>query len=597
MARVWSLTSLRRVRAMLEPHAKGEGLRFMAGVVLGIAVVALHVLRPWPLKWVLDYLAGSHGQSTAVHWIATSPIWASTLLCLAFVLIASAEAAAEYGQVMVLNGLGNRVVFRFRAGIFEHLLRQPLRFHESRDVGELLTRVVYDTSRLRRGLNGFLIQVIQTLALFVATLLVLLWHNRTLGLALACGGAVALLAMGRRGRRIAKAAKKQRRKEGSLAALVGEELRGIRELQAFGFSGSAVLARFERRNLRSLEQEQKVRRLAAGLTFRVDAILAVTIALAVGLGIKAVGSGQLTAGDLWLFLSYAMSLRAPFTAFARETARVGRTYACAERLAKIADREPEIVDGLNTIADRLQGEFVFEDVSLKSPKQIRSGRKWTLEQLSCRLPPRKRIAIVGANGAGKSSLLRLALRLADPTSGRVLLDGRDLRDYQIAALRRQVSAVLQDSVLPGLSVRDNIAFGLPDMSMEAIERAARTALAHDFIERLPAGYDTKIRRGGDLLSGGERQLIAIARAVLRDGRIWLLDEPITGLDHVTSERLVDQLLGLTRDRTTLWITHDPQLVTRLDWVLALDRGKTAFSGSLGEYHTWLSSSPTRSIVA
>lgn len=588
---------LRRVWTMLAPHAKGEARGLTAGVLLGIAVVALHVLRPWPLKWILDYLAGTHGHAPTVAWIMASPTWSIGVLCLAFVLLASAEAGAEYGQVMILNGLGNRTVFRFRAALFGHLLRQPLAFHESQEAGELLTRVVYDTSRLRRGLNGFLIQIIQTVALFLATLSVLLWHNRALGVALACGGGFALAAMQRRGRRIAKASKKQRRKEGSLAGLVADELRGIRELQTFGLSGSALLARFARRNHRSLDQEQKVRRLAAGLTCRVDAILAVTIALAVGLGFRSVGSGQLTAGDLWLFVSYAISLRAPFTSFARETARAGRTYACAERLAKLAEREPEITGGFRPVSEQLRAELVWEAVSVKSAKQSRGGRKWTLDQFSCQIPAGKRVALLGSNGAGKSTLLRLALRLADPTRGRILLDGCDLREYELEALRRQISVVFQNSLLAGLSVRDNIGFGLPGVSPETVQDAAKAAQVHDFIAQLPDGYDTKVRRGGDLFSGGERQLLAIARAILRNGRIWLLDEPTTGLAHEVADRLVDRLLEFTEHRTTLWVTHDPRLVARLDWVLVLQEGKAAFSGSSEEYHNRVPGSFTRSIVA
>ena len=597
MAQRPSTGKLRRVWAMLAPHAKGEGPRLVVGVLLGIAVVALHVLRPWPLKWILDYLAGTHGGAPAVAWIMESPAWSISVLCLAFMLLASAEAGAEYGQVMVLNGLGNRTVFRFRAALFGHILRQPLAFHESQDAGELLTRLVSDTSRLRRGLNGFLIQIIQTVALFVATLGVLLWHNRALGIALACGGGCALMAMQRRGRRIARAAKKQRRKEGSLAGLVGDELRSVRELQTFGLSGSVLLARFARRNHRSLELEQKVRRLAAGLTFRVDAILAVTTALAVGLGFKGVGAGQLTAGDLWLFVAYAMSLRTPFTAFARETARAGRTYACAERLAKLAEREPGITGGSRPVPDPLRGELVCEVVSVKSAKQSRGGRKWTLDKLTCRIPAGKRVALLGPNGAGKSTLLRLALRLADPTQGRVLLDGCDLRDFELESLRRQISVVFQNSLLAGLSVGDNIGFGLPDVTPDAIRAAAMAAQVHEFIAQLPNGYETKVRRGGDLFSGGERQLLAIARAILRNGRIWLLDEPTTGLAHGISERLVDRLLELTKHRTTLWVTHDPRLVARLDWVLVLQEGKAAFSGSPEEYHGWVPGSFTRSIVA
>ncbi|MEO7137742.1 MAG: ABC transporter ATP-binding protein [Gemmatimonadales bacterium] len=572
---------------MLVPHATGEGPMLAMGALLGVCVVALQLLLPWPLKWILDSLAGARDPSGVVAWVARSPGSGFLALSAAFVALALASAGAEFGQVMMLNGAGNRIASRFRTSLFGHILRQPLSFHEKQDVGELLTRVVYDTSRLRRGLNGVLIQIVQPVALFLGTLGVLWWHNRAMGFALGIGGLLALLAMQRRGRRIATAAKKQRRKEGSLAALVAEELRSIRELQTFGLTGSALLIRFGNRNVKSLGQEQKLRRLAAGLTFRVEAILAVTVGLAVVLGIKAVGAGDLRAGDLWLFVSYAAALRSPFTGFARQTARLGRTYACGERLAKLADREAEIADGPVALTGLPRGELAFEAVSAKAPTLARGGRKWSLHEVSCLLPAGKRIAIVGPNGAGKSTLLRLALRLADPVIGRVLLDGRDLREYTVASLRCQMSVVFQDSVLAGLSVRENIAFGLSGVSDQSVQSAAAAARAHHFIQALPQGYETKVRRGGDLFSGGERQRLAVARAILRGGRIWLLDEPTAGLDHVTKRELEDVLLELTHGRTTLWVTHDPDLVPRLDWVLALDRGRAAFNGPPDAYQIWL----------
>lgn len=575
---------LRRTALMLRPYAAGESRQLSAGILLGVAVVALHVLRPWPLKWILDYVTGVHGHGGLPEAMSRSPAWGILALILLFLALAVAEAGAEYGQVMVLNGSGNRVLFRFRAALFGHILRQPLAFHESRNVGELLTRVVYDTSRLRRGLNGFLIQIVQTVALFLATLAVLLWHHLALGIALAAGGLFALLAMQRRGRRIARAARKQRRKEGNLAAQVADELLSIRELQTFGLTHSALLSRFGRRNAGSLQQEQKVRRLAAGLIFRVDAILAVTLALAVALGLQGILAGRLTPGDLVLFVSYAMSLRSPFTDFARQTARLGRTYACAERLARLAELTPAIVDGPTALTTPLQGGLAFESVSLKAPKRIRGGRKWTLRDMSWAVPAGKRVAIIGANGAGKSTLLRLALRLADPEKGRVLLDGLDLREYAIDSVRRQMSVVFQHSVLSGLTVRENIALGSPEATLEAVQAAAAAASAQSFIEGLPQGYDTPVRRGGDLLSGGERQRLAIARAVLRNGRIWLLDEPTTGLDQATARDLVELLVALTRNRTTLWVTHDPEVVSRLDWVLVVDHGTVVFSGPPDRYH-------------
>jgi len=578
---------LRRIGALLRPHAAGEGRHLAIGALLGVGVVALHVLRPWPLKWILDYVSGARLGGPVVAWVSNDPAAGIASLSALFVAIALAGAGAEYAQMLLLNGLGNRVLFRFRAALFTHILHQPLAFHESHEVGELLTRVVYDTSRLRRGLNGLLIRIFQTLALFVAVFGVLLWLNLALGLVLALGGALAVVAMRGRGRRIARAARKQRIKEGSLAALVANELASIRELQTFGLAGSAVQQRFAGRNNRSLRQEQKLRRLAAGLSLRVDVLLALSVAMALWLGAHSVIAGRLTAGDLVLFFSYATALRGPFADFAFQTARLGRTYACADRLTRITKRTTAVTDRPGAVpAPSLRGDLRFEEVALKTPKKRRAGPKWTLDGLSCTLPAGRRIAVVGPNGAGKSTLLSLVLRLADPHRGRILLDGLDLRDYTLDSVRGQTSVVFQDSVLTGLSVRGNIALGLEDADLKDVQAAAAAARAAPFIERLPQGYDTPVRRGGGLFSGGERQRLALARALLRNGRLWLLDEPTTGLDYATTQDLTAVLLEVTSGRTTLWVTHDPDLVPRLDWVLALDRGKAAFTGTPSDYFRW-----------
>ncbi|MFQ5745870.1 MAG: ABC transporter ATP-binding protein [Gemmatimonadota bacterium] len=573
---------------MLRPHAAGEGRSIAVGGLLGAAVVVLHVAQPWPLKWILDYLTDAGRSGSVVAWVAEAPARGVIALSLLFVGLSFATALAQYNQVLVLNGLGNRVLYRFRAALFAHVLRQPLAFHESREVGELLTRIVYDTSRLRRGLNGILTKIFQTVALFAATIAVLLWLNLVLGLVLATGGVLALRAMHGRGRRIARAAKKQRKKEGALAALVANELLSIRELQAFGMGGSTVQQRFASRSDRSLRQEQKVRRLAAGLSLRVETLLAISIAVALWLGTREVMAGQLTPGDLVIFFSYAVTLRTPFARFARQTARLGRTWACGERLARIAERVPEITDEPGAVAaPPLEGRIVLEDVAVKTPKRRRTGRKWSLDGLTCEFPAGKRVAVLGSNGAGKSTLLRVVLRLADPRRGRVLLDGSDFETFTLDSVRSQMSVVFQDSVLSGLTVRENLALGTPDAALDAVQAAAARARASDFIERLPAGYDTPVRRGGNLFSGGERQRLAIARALLRDGRIWLLDEPLSGLDRTTAHELTEVLFDVTEGRTTLWVTHDPALVPRFDWIVVLDHGTSVFTGPTEDYLAWL----------
>lgn len=557
--------------ALLRPHAVGEGRALLGGAALGLATVALHVLRPWPLKWLVDGIGGAD-------------VAAPALLAGAFVLLSALGAFAAYAQAMTLSGLGNRILHRFRERLFVHVLLQPLAYHYGREVGELMTRIVYDTSRLRRGLIGLLVRVVQPLGLFVASMVVLVWIDPRLAGVLLLGGGAALVMMRRRGRRVAAVARRQRTKEGRLAALVGSELAAVRELQAFGVASSAVSARFATRNQGSLRQELKLQRLSLGLAMRVDIAIAVSIALAMWIGADRIALGGLTAGDLVLFLSYALALQGPFAAFSQATARIGRTFACAERLDRLMRRTATVTDapGAADVSD-IRGALRFEDVAVRASKRRRSDRKWSLDGLSCDLPAGQRIAVVGGNGAGKSTLLTLVLRLADPARGRVLLDGRNINEYSIGALRQRISVVFQDSILTGVSVRDNIALGVPSASLEAVRAAAEQAEVARFIERLPQGYDTIVRRGGDLLSGGERQRIALARALLRRGAIWLLDEPTTGLDQATAAELTDRLLELTRGCTLLWVTHDPALLAKMDWVLALRDGQVAYCGPAKDF--------------
>jgi ATP-binding cassette, subfamily B, bacterial len=575
---------IRRIVAMLKPYAVGEGTRLVAGIVLSVAIIALHVIRPWPLKWILDFLARPDHRGAMDTWVASAPARGLFLLSLLFVALALAAAWADFAQTMVLNGLGNRILYRFRTALFANLMRQPLVFHEARDMGELVTRVLYDTSRLRRGVNGLMIRVFQTLAIFIATLAVLFWIDPMLGAVLALGGVLAFASMHSRGRRILVASRKQRQKEGKLAALMADDLGSVRELQTFGASEGATHARFQRKNSKSLKYEQRVRKLAAGLVLRVELLLAVTIALALWIGATAVQSGRVTPGDLVLFISYAVALRAPFAAFAYQTGRLGRTVACAERLAHIMETEPAIRDAAEAIpAPPLRKALSLDRVTVKAGRKTRSSRNLTLNSVTCQIPAGRRTVVIGGNGSGKTTLLRLIPRLLEPSDGSVLYDGEDLRRYKLWSLRSQMSVVFQDSVLAGLSVRDNLALGLPEAADEAIQAATRAAGIDGFIERLPNGYATRVRRSGDLFSGGERQRLAIARALIRDGPIWLLDEPTTGLDKDSAQEMVEILFRATEGRTALWVTHDTDIVERMDWVIELSDGRAIYDGPVAEY--------------
>ena len=330
--------------------------------------------------------------------------------------------------------------------------------------------------------------------------------------------------------------------------------------------------------------------MEALLHLRVSLLLAVSVCAVLGLGAAAVGPdpGSFSPGDLILFMTYVVALYRPFTQFSRESARAGRTMACADRLVKLMERKPAIDDAPDAVpADALQGGIAFEGVAVRAKRRRLGGRRKILQDVSFRAAPGERIAVLGPNGAGKSSLLLLLARLADPKKGRVLADDRDLRSYRIASWRRNLSVVHQDAVFFGLSVRENITLGAADVPEARVREAVARAKAAELVERLPGGYDTVIRRRGRLLSGGERQRLAVARALARDGRIWLLDEPATGLDAAAEADLTDLLLEVTRGRTTFWITHDVRTARRLDRVLLLTKGRVAYDGPSAGLNGWL----------
>ncbi len=571
-----------RLGRLLWPHARPHRGLFGGGLAVSAVVVLAHVAQPWPLKWIFDVLGG-HSAPLAHHELqARLAIFTGV-----YVAIALGGAIAEYWQLLALNGLGNRVMAAFRHDLFRHVLRQPLAWHEKKEVGEMLTRVVSDTARLRRGVNGVLLKSVHTVAVFLATAGVLLWLNPSLAGVAALTGIAGLLLMGGTGRRILRAARKQREKEGRLAGVVEESLAGVRELQMNRPEASAD-PRFDRQNAKSLKEEQKVRRLEAKLFLKVSILLAASLCAVLYIGTKQVSDAVITGGDLVLFIHYLLALYRPFNVFAHQSARTGRTLACSERLVKILERVPAIHDEPDAVpAPTLRGDLAFENVTMRAPKRRRGSRKRILERVSFSIRTGERVAVIGPNGAGKSSLLLLVARLADPRSGRVVADGRDVRDYTIASYRRQLSSVQQEPAFFGLTVAENLALGMAEPDFERVKAAAARSSAIEVVERLPQRWETRMRRRGRLFSAGERQRLAVARALAKDGAVWLLDEPTAGLDTEASESITALLKDVTKGKTTFWVTHDPDLAMTLDRVLLLVKGKLRFNGSPQDLRTWL----------
>ena len=278
--------------------------------------------------------------------------------------------------------------------------------------------------------------------------------------------------------------------------------------------------------------------------------------------------GELSVGDLIVFVSYTRKASSPLRSFAREATKLAAAMARAERIAELLSTDDVIEERPNAYhGPRAQGEIAIEHVSFAY-----SGERPALEDVSVAIPAGKRLALTGPSGAGKSTLSALIARFYDPTEGRVLIDGRDARDCSLAWLRDQVAVVLQDTVLFTGSVRENISYGV-DATDEEIVDAAKAAAAHEFIRRLPDGYDTQLGPQGVGLSGGQRQRIGIARTLLRNPPIIILDEPTTALDRESEAQVLEGLDRLMRGRTCILITHSPRLVRTADLVIELDGGR------------------------
>ena len=556
--------SLGRLLRRFWPYLREER-RVLAGSFAALAAeVALRLLEPWPLKLVLDHLL----RPGAAPEFGLSPHALLGLAALAVVLLAGLRAWAAFRNTIGLAFAANRMLARVRGDVYRHLQRLSLRFHGRARNGDLTVCVTNDVNLLQDVTVSALLPLLGDSLLIVGMLGLMLWVQWELALlALALLPLFWLRAV-RLSRRIHAASRVQRRREGALAATAAESIGAIRVVQALSLEGRFA-EEFQGQNARSLRDGVQARRLSAGLERSVDVLAALATALVLWFGAGMALRGTLSPGELVVFLSYLKSAFKPLKDFAKYTARLAKAVAAGERVLAILDETPEICDRPDAgPAPRLRGALEFDGVHFA----YEPGHP-VLAGVSLALRPGETLAVVGPSGAGKSTLLSLLLRLIDPAAGSVRLDGTDLRRYTLASLRAQVGTVLQDNLLFGASVRENLALGRAGASDTEIEAAARLANAHGFISALPDGYDTVVGERGATLSAGQRQRIAIARAALRDARLLLLDEPTTGLDEENRWIVAQALERLAEGRTTLLVTHDLPLAARAHRVAYLEGGQ------------------------
>ena len=567
---------LRDVLRYFWPYTRRYRALMTGSMLAIIAEVFLRLVEPWMLALVLDYVVMPPQSGAKQLPIISSMepltllVWASVGLVVAVGLRALAVYASKVGFALI----GNRVLTEVRGDLYRHLHSLSMSYHNKARKGDLTVRVISDIGLLKDVVVTAMLPLLGNALVLVGMVAVLFLLNWQLALLALVTLPLFWLSTVSLTEKIHKVSGDQRRREGSMASSASEAFGSMQIVQALSLERSFLDA-FSGQNKKSLKQGVKGARLAARLERTVDLLVAVSTALVLYFGSRLVLGGELTAGALVVFLTYLKNALRPVRDFAKYTGRMAKGVAAGERVLDVFQQEPDIEDSPDAVsAPPLRGDVRFESVTFS----YEPGHP-VLREISFEVQAGQRVAIVGASGHGKSTLVNLILRLYDPQSGRVLVDGRDIRDYTLESFRSQIGVVLQDTLLFAATVRENIGYGAADATPEEIEAAARLANAHEFIEALPDGYDTVLGERGVTLSGGQRQRISIARAAIRDAPILILDEPTTGLDGENARLVTDALTHLARGRTTFLITHDLRQVASADQILYLEDQRIAEQGT------------------
>ncbi|MBU2724572.1 ABC transporter ATP-binding protein [Acidithiobacillus sp. 'AMD consortium'] len=566
--------SLWELRRFLRPHWAA-----LSGAALAMTVRAMVLLViPWPLKFVIDSVIS---QKPLPVWLAgflPDPLGHRVALLdvlgMVMLLFAVADSALAYAGGRLLLRVGQRAVFDIRRSLFAHLQRLSLAFHRRQKSGDLMARLGGDIQTLQdfvvsvgTGLFAHLLTIVGMAGIMLA----IDWRY---ALVVIASVPLLLVITQRHTRRLKQAFRLARRKEGELWSMAQESIAGIPVVQAYGRE-SFEENRFRERAERSLDAALEANELQMRFTPLVGGLVAAAVGIAVWYGASQVLAGRITTGELLVFLAYLRGMAAPLRQFAKMAGTVSKATVAAERLGDIFAEEPDIRDAPNAVPlPSCTGALEFRSVSFG----YQTGEP-VLKDISFCVDSGRTVALVGTTGAGKSTLVSLIPRFHDPVEGRVLLDGRDLRDLKVASVRDQIALVLQEPLLFHGTIWENIAYGRAGAGREEAIAAALAVGLHDLIGGLRDGYDTLVGERGASLSGGQRQCVSIARAMLRDAPIVILDEPTSGLDTFSERRVLEALNRLTTGRTTLVIAHRLATIAAADRILVLEHGRIIQDGT------------------
>ncbi len=557
---------IRQIARRFWPYARPYRLWLCLSLVLTLLVPAIGAAQIWMFKLVIDEVLVPRDFGP-FGWIAAA--------YLALTILAGIVSfAADYLSAWI----GERFLLELRTSVFRHLQGLSLEFFERTRLGDVLARLTGDVAAIETFVLSGVTRAVAygaQIGIFAGVLLYLQWQ-----LALPALLVVPLVWLAARyfTRLVKQASREKRRRSGALSAVAEESLANAQLVQAYSRQGTEV-DRFRRQSEAAFEAELAVTRLKAIFSPVLD-VMRISVALSIiGLGTMALQQGRLTLGGLIVFLTYFGMLYSPIKGASRLTNSLFAATAGAERIIEVLDEQPAVVEPLQAQPLVLaEGRIDFCQASFSYPAGVRDA----LSDVTFCVKPGETVALVGRSGAGKSTLAKLLLRFYDPAHGSVHLDGIDLRELSLESLRANIALVLQETLVFDGTIHDNIAYGKAGATERDVVRAAIDADADGFISRLPEGYHTLIGQRGRRLSGGQAQRVAIARAMIREAPILILDEPTTGLDAESAQRILAPLRKLMSGRTTVVITHNLLTVHEADAIIVLDEGRIVETGTHAE---------------
>jgi subfamily B ATP-binding cassette protein MsbA len=539
-----------------------------ATAIIAMAIVSLINLSfPYIFgNYLIDKVLNTEGNFALLN-----------LIVVGVVVLMLLKGVFSYFQRYLTSYVGQRIVTNLRNQVYQHLQRMSMGFHESQRTGEMIARITSDVGQIQSivstGVVSLLTQSFLLIGIFVAVLLI----NWRLTLLTFTVVPFIIYVVSKAGKKIRGISHRVQETVADLTDILQETFSGIRVVKAFTMEKHEA-KRFAKENEASFQASMKSAQALAFLTPTVEILFVVGLAIVLWYGGIEVLQGRLTTGKLITFFTYIAMVGTPITVLTNIFNNLQQALAAADRLFEVLDYQEELREAPNAISlSSFSGEVEFKDVTFGYQKD-----NIVLSNINLKVAPGEIIALVGPSGAGKTSLVNLIPRFYDPISGEILVDGQNIKKIKISYLRQQIGLVPQETILFGVSVRENIAYGRPGATEKEIIDAAKMANAHDFIMDLPEGYDTLAGERGSKLSGGQKQRIAIARALLRDPRILILDEATSALDS-ESERLVQEALEyLMKGRTAFIIAHRLSTVQCAHKILVLAGGKIVEEGTHGE---------------